>query len=164
MCQAQSQAQWPLCVGTRSAEKQVVWLTMPGSLRDPTLEGQAFTKFVLPCHCCQKGYTPKTIFGNYFCVPSDPLLSPKTPESRKSEKITKKRQHPPARVGPRKTKKNTRTAQIWPILYFSYIFIYFHIFSYIFIFVIFFRIFRAQCGLGDFAFYRIFVFPGFRCF
>ena len=49
----------------------------------------------------------------------------KTPESRKSEKITKKIQNPPSWVGARKYEKITEMAQKSPFLYFFGIFFIF---------------------------------------
>ena len=51
-----------------------------------------------------------------LCDPAGLVKSPKTPETQKYEKITKKIQNPPPRVGPQKYEKNTEKIQEWSFL------------------------------------------------
>ena len=88
------------------------------------------------------------------CDPVGLVQITKTPESRKYEKITKKIQNPPFRVGARKYEKNTEKKQNGPkitiFVFFRYFFLYF----------------RAPTREGGFCmfFCYFFVFSGFRDF
>ena len=60
--------------------------------------------------------------------PYDPaglVESPKSPETRKSETITKEAQNPPPRVGPQKSEKNTEKIQKMSLLGRFRVFLYF---------------------------------------
>ena len=91
--------------------------------------------------------------GNLRCDPAGLVQITKTPESRKSEKITKKMQNPLPGLGPENTKKLPKKYKMAK--------------NHIFVFLgSSFRIFGAQSGEGGFCifFRNYFVFSGFRGF
>ena len=83
------------------------------------------------------------------CDPAGLVQITKTPESRKYEKITKKMQNPPSRVGARKYEKNTEKIQKWPKNH------HFCVFS------VFFSYFRVPTREGGFCIFFV-IFSYFR--
>ena len=89
-------------------------------------------------------------FTDLRCDPAGLVQITKTPESRKYEKITKKIQNPPSRVGARKYEKNTEKYKNGD---FGAIFVFFRYFC---------SIFGPQPGKGDFVFFFLVIFSYFR--
>ena len=92
-------------------------------------------------------------FGAFVCDPAGLVKSPKTPETPKYEKITKKYKTPHPGWVPKNTRKIPKKYKSGPKMT---IFVFFRYF---------FRIFGAPPGVGGFVFFRnFFVFWGFRGF